>query len=86
MKSAASGLVAGINAARYLLGLDPVIFPEVTAIGSLARYITHADPRYFQPMNITFGLFPPIEEKVRKKREKNEKIVQRSLNTILNFT
>ncbi len=86
VESAASGLVAGINAARYLLGLDPVIFPEVTAIGSLARYITHADPRYFQPMNITFGLFPPIEEKVRKKREKNEKIVQRSLNTILNFT
>ncbi len=73
VESAASGLVAGINAARYLLGLDPVIFPEVTAIGSLARYITHADPRYFQPMNITFGLFPPIEEKVRKKKRKKRK-------------
>ena len=86
VESAASGLVAGINAGRYVLGMDPITFPNVTAIGSLAHYITHADPRYFQPMNITFGLFPPIEEKVRKKREKNEKIVQRSLNTILNFT
>ncbi len=86
VESAASGLVAGINAARYVHGMDLIMFPEVTAIGSLARYITHADPRYFQPMNITFGLFPPIEEKVSKKREKNEKIVQRSLNTILNFT
>ena len=82
---AASGLVAGINAARYVRGDEQIVFPRETAIGSLAYYITHADARYFQPMNITFGLFPPIDEKKRKKQEKNEMMVQRSLNTILNF-
>ena len=85
VESAASGLVAGINAARYVRGDEQIVFPRETAIGSLAYYITHADARYFQPMNITFGLFPPIDEKKRKKQEKNEMMVQRSLNTILNF-
>ncbi len=85
VESAASGLVAGVNAARMALGDQPVAFPRETAIGSLAHYITQADARYFQPMNVTFGLLPAIEQKVKSKKEKNQMIVQRSLEIILNF-
>ena len=52
VESAASGLVAGINAARLFKGESEAIFPETTAIGSLAHYITHADSKHFQPMNV----------------------------------
>lgn len=86
VESAAAGLAAGVNAARRHLGKEPLVFPEESAIGSLAYYITHTDAENFQPMNITFGLFPPIEQKVHSKREKNEKIVARALSTIQNFT
>ncbi len=86
VESAAAGLVAGVNAARRYLGREPVVFPKESAIGSLAHYITHTDAENFQPMNVTFGLFPPIEQKVHSKREKNEKIVARALSTIQNFT
>ncbi|MCY0875322.1 MAG: methylenetetrahydrofolate--tRNA-(uracil(54)-C(5))-methyltransferase (FADH(2)-oxidizing) TrmFO [Firmicutes bacterium] len=85
VESAAAGLLAGFNAGRLALGKETVEAPRTTAIGSLAYYITHADPEHFQPMNVTFGLFPPVEERIRSKREKNEKIVARSLETIQNF-
>ncbi|MCY0892099.1 MAG: methylenetetrahydrofolate--tRNA-(uracil(54)-C(5))-methyltransferase (FADH(2)-oxidizing) TrmFO [Acidibacillus sp.] len=85
VESAASGLVAGINAARLANGQDTLVFPRETAIGSLAHYITHADANHFQPMNATFGLLPLPEEKFRSKKEKNEKIVAKSLDTIQNF-
>lgn len=85
IESAASGLVAGINAARLARMVESVEFPRDTAIGSLAYYISHADPQNFQPMNITFGLFPPISEKFHGKRDKYEKLVNRSINTIQNF-
>ena len=62
IESAASGLAAGINAALLLQGREPLVWPTATALGALTRYITSANPRYFQPMNITFGLFPPLAQ------------------------
>ena len=56
VESAGSGLIAGINAANLALGKEPILFPHETALGSMARYITEADPKNFQPMNINFGL------------------------------
>jgi methylenetetrahydrofolate--tRNA-(uracil-5-)-methyltransferase len=85
VESAASGLVAGINAARLVIGEDPIEFPHETAIGSMARYITTANPKSFQPMNANFGLFPELPEKIRGKKERNEKHAERALGTIQNF-
>ncbi|MGN7174916.1 methylenetetrahydrofolate--tRNA-(uracil(54)-C(5))-methyltransferase (FADH(2)-oxidizing) TrmFO [Paenibacillus sp. FSL R5-0490] len=85
VESAASGLVAGINAARLVTGEDPIEFPHETAIGSMARYITTANPKSFQPMNANFGLFPELPEKIRGKKERNEKHAERALGTIQNF-
>jgi methylenetetrahydrofolate--tRNA-(uracil-5-)-methyltransferase len=85
VESAASGLVAGINAAHLLLGKELVVFPQETAIGSMAHYITSANPKHFQPMNANFGLFAPLEETIKDKKQKNEKYAQRALETIQNF-
>ncbi|MCL5290386.1 MAG: methylenetetrahydrofolate--tRNA-(uracil(54)-C(5))-methyltransferase (FADH(2)-oxidizing) TrmFO [Eubacteriales bacterium] len=85
VESAASGLVAGINAAGLTLEKDTVVFPPETAHGSLSRYITTADPRRFQPMNVTFGLFPPLEERIRDKKEKNRRLAERALKALDRF-
>ncbi|EZP78028.1 hypothetical protein H839_04799 [Parageobacillus genomosp. 1] len=85
VESAASGLVAGINAARLVLGQELVVFPPETAIGSMAHYITSADPKHFQPMNANFGLFAPLGEKIKDKQRRNERYAQRALDTIQNF-
>lgn len=86
VESAASGLIAGMNAARYALGAEPLTFPQETALGSMANYITTADFRHFQPMNANFGLFPSLGEKIRNKKEKNEAIAKRALEQIQNFS
>ncbi|MBN6185841.1 FADH(2)-oxidizing methylenetetrahydrofolate--tRNA-(uracil(54)-C(5))-methyltransferase TrmFO [Aneurinibacillus sp. BA2021] len=86
VESAASGLVAGINAGRLARGLEPLVFPGDTAIGSMAHYITTANPENFQPMNANFGLFPPLEKKVRNKKERYEQYAQRALDKIQNFS
>lgn len=65
--NAASGLLAGINAARMQLGQHPLILPTNTMIGALAHYVTHADAKTFQPMKANFGLFTPPEGKMGKK-------------------
>lgn len=70
VESAAMGLVAGFNAARLALGKSPFILPPTTAHGALCRYITTADPGNFQPMNVNFGIFPPLEGKVPRKARK----------------
>ncbi|TDL35053.1 FADH(2)-oxidizing methylenetetrahydrofolate--tRNA-(uracil(54)-C(5))-methyltransferase TrmFO [Jeotgalibacillus sp. S-D1] len=85
VESAASGLVAGINAAKLALGEEPVLFPAETAIGSMARYITQANTKNFQPMNANFGLFPDLEEKVKSKKERAEQHANRAIETIQNF-
>ncbi|WP_026585547.1 FADH(2)-oxidizing methylenetetrahydrofolate--tRNA-(uracil(54)-C(5))-methyltransferase TrmFO [Bacillus sp. J33] len=85
VESAASGLVAGINAARLVRGESPIEFPPETAIGSMARYITTANPKNFQPMNANFGLLPDLPVKIKGKKERNEKHAERALETIQNF-
>jgi methylenetetrahydrofolate--tRNA-(uracil-5-)-methyltransferase len=85
VESAASGLIAGINAARLVLDQETLEFPHETAMGSMARYITTANPKNFQPMNANFGLFPELSEKIRGKKERNEQHANRALETIQNF-
>ena len=85
VESAGSGLLAGINAAKLALDEELIVLPPETALGSMARYITEADPRNFQPMNVNFGLFPNLEKKVRDKKERTEQLANRALTTIQNF-
>lgn len=85
VESAASGLIAGINAARVAQGQEPIVLPEQTTLGSMAKYITTADFKHFQPMNANFGLFPPLETRIRSKKEKNEAIANRALEGIEQF-
>lgn len=82
VESASNGIVAGINAARMVLGEECLVFPQETATGSLCRYITSAHPVNFQPMNITFGLLPPAERRIRNKKEKNLYLAQRALKQL----
>ncbi|MBS4022439.1 MAG: methylenetetrahydrofolate--tRNA-(uracil(54)-C(5))-methyltransferase (FADH(2)-oxidizing) TrmFO [Dethiobacter sp.] len=70
VESAAMGLLAGINATRLIKNTDPLIPPDETAHGSLCRYITSADPENFQPMNVNFGIFPPLPGRIAKKERK----------------
>jgi methylenetetrahydrofolate--tRNA-(uracil-5-)-methyltransferase len=77
--SAASGLVAGVNAARLIVGQPPVEFPPTTMIGALCSYICNADPNDFQPMKANFGLLPPLSRRVRKKRERYAAYAGRAL-------
>ncbi|WP_243296386.1 FADH(2)-oxidizing methylenetetrahydrofolate--tRNA-(uracil(54)-C(5))-methyltransferase TrmFO [Bacillus litorisediminis] len=85
VESAASGLVAGINAARLAQGQEPLVFPEETAMGSMAHYITSTNAKTFQPMNVNFGLFKPLEQTIKNKQERNEQLANRALETIQNF-
>ncbi|MBW3113882.1 MULTISPECIES: FADH(2)-oxidizing methylenetetrahydrofolate--tRNA-(uracil(54)-C(5))-methyltransferase TrmFO [Bacillaceae] len=85
VESAASGLIAGINAAKLANEEKPLVFPYDTAIGSMARYITTANKHNFQPMNANFGLFPDLPKKVKGKKERNEQHANRALETIQNF-
>ena len=71
VESIATGLMAGIHAAALAAGAEPVAPPRPTAFGSLAHYVTHADPRNFQPANITFDLLPPLEQKIRDRQERH---------------
>ena len=82
VESAASGLVAGMNAARLAHGQKTLAFPADTAHGALCRYITHAAAKHFQPMNITFGLMPPLEIRVKDKKQKNSLIAERALQSL----
>ena len=82
VESAAAGLMAGVNAARLVRGLSPEAFPPETAHGALAHYITTADPLHFQPMNVNFGLMPPLSERVRDKKLKKQKIAERALSSL----
>lgn len=85
VESAASGLMAGLAAARAVLELPEVEFPDVTAHGALANYISNPTIENFQPMNINFGLIPPLTVRIRKKREKNAQIAARALEALDGF-
>jgi methylenetetrahydrofolate--tRNA-(uracil-5-)-methyltransferase len=70
IESAATGMLAGINAARLLAGDEPVVPPITTALGSLLAYITDSERKRFQPMNVNFGLMPPLAKRLRGKQKK----------------
>ncbi|SDB90071.1 FADH(2)-oxidizing methylenetetrahydrofolate--tRNA-(uracil(54)-C(5))-methyltransferase TrmFO [Shouchella lonarensis] len=82
VESAAAGLVAGLNAYRLTQQQPLVTFPEETMIGSLAHYITTANPDNFQPMNANFGLVPPLEIRIKAKKERYEALAARALSAI----
>lgn len=82
VESAASGLLAGLELSRRLRGLPPLDFPPETAIGALANYISNPAVTDFQPMNVNFGIMPPLGERVKGKRNKNAALSQRSLDLI----
>ena len=82
VESAASGMLAGIETAAEILGLPAVDFPQETAIGALAQYISGGSVGAFQPMNINFGIIKPLEYRVKGKRNKNAEISARSLRII----
>lgn len=85
VESAASGLMAGINAARLLAGKETVVFPPETAHGALCHYITTSEAKSFQPMNITYGLLPSLPDKVKEKRERNRRLSERALAVLSVF-
>ena len=82
VESAASGFLAGVETARRLMGKPAVDFPQETAIGALGLYISNQSVTAFQPMNINFGIMPPLGYKVKGKRNKNAALSQRSLDII----
>ena len=82
VESAASGLLAGIETARELLGCPPFDFPKETAVGALAIYCSGGAVSAFQPMNINFGIIEPLVGRVKGKRNKNLAISERSLSII----
>ena len=85
VESAASGLVAGINAAHLIMGKELVEFSNETAIGSMAHYITETNKKNFQPMNANFGLLKDLGVKIKNKQERNEQYALRALETIRNI-
>ena len=85
VESAASGLMAGLHAARAVLGLPAIDFPAETAHGALANYISNPAVENFQPMNINFGLIPPLAVRIRKKKEKNAQLAARALEQLQNL-
>jgi methylenetetrahydrofolate--tRNA-(uracil-5-)-methyltransferase len=85
IESAASGLLAGLNAWRRLSQMTSLIFPSVTALGGLARHLEGSPSENFQPMNINFGLLPPLTMRIRNKRERNARISERALESLSEF-
>ena len=82
VESAASGFLVGVETARRLAGKEPIDFPKETAIGALGLYVSNQSIGNFQPMNINFGIIPPLDHRVKGKRNKNAEISQRSLAII----
>jgi methylenetetrahydrofolate--tRNA-(uracil-5-)-methyltransferase len=82
VESAASGLVAGLNAARLVLGVPPRALPRESAIGALGYYVSHADPRHYDPSNITFGIMPPLEAPPRARKERQLATSARALEAL----
>ena len=82
MESAASGIMAGINAVRYANGIEPLKLPDTTMIGALSAYISDETVKNFQPMGANFGVLPTLETKIRDKRERYAALSERALNDL----
>ena len=85
VESIATGMLAGIHAAALVAGETPVAPPRATALGSLVHYITHADPRKFQPANITFDLLPALDKKVRDRSLRHQMQCELALHRLQNW-
>lgn len=82
VESASSGIVAGINAAKHLLGKTPVVFPSSTATGALAHHVSSFSGKDFQPMNINFGIIDGLDCRIKNKKERYQKISERALKNM----
>ena len=82
VESCASGFLAGVELARRLNGQTPIDFPAETAIGALGLYVSNGSVGDFQPMNINFGIIPPLDHRVKGKRNKNAELSRRSLDIL----
>lgn len=85
MGNAATGLLAGLNAARLIQGQEPLVLPPTTMLGALCHYVTHAAEQDFQPMKANFGLLPPLDEPLRNKRARYQAYAARALNDLAAF-
>lgn len=85
MESAASGILAGINAARYLNDESSLVLPNTTMMGALAGYISDRSVKNFQPMGANFGILPPLEEHIRDKKARYEELSRRALESLGGF-
>lgn len=85
MESAASGIMAGLNAAERLDGKETKVLPETTMIGALSRYVANGGVGPFQPMGANFGILPPLEQHIRDKRERYAALAQRALEDLQSF-
>jgi methylenetetrahydrofolate--tRNA-(uracil-5-)-methyltransferase len=79
VESAASGLLAGLHAAALVRGEPLRVPPRTTALGALSHYVSHADPRGYQPTNITFGIMAPLDRPPRGRQSRNEALADRAL-------
>jgi methylenetetrahydrofolate--tRNA-(uracil-5-)-methyltransferase len=82
VESSASGLIAGVNAARLALGLEPTAPPRTTAIGALGYYVSHADPKHYDPSNITFGIMPALDPAPKGKKDRQLALSDRALRDL----
>jgi methylenetetrahydrofolate--tRNA-(uracil-5-)-methyltransferase len=82
VESAASGLIAGRNAARLVRGQAPTAPPRTTAIGALGYYVSHAEARHYQPSNITFGIMPPLASPPSSRADRQMATSQRALSDL----
>ena len=82
MESAASGMVAGLNAVRELRGLPPLLLPRQTMMGALAAVVSDSAAADFQPMGANFGILPPLPEPVRDKRQRYAALARRALDSL----
>ncbi|MCK4257531.1 MAG: methylenetetrahydrofolate--tRNA-(uracil(54)-C(5))-methyltransferase (FADH(2)-oxidizing) TrmFO [Halanaerobiales bacterium] len=85
VESVAMGIIAGLNAVRLIQKKELLIFPKETAHGALTHYITAANQKSFQPMNINFGILPPLKEKIKDKKLKKETVSKRGLEFLNHF-
>jgi methylenetetrahydrofolate--tRNA-(uracil-5-)-methyltransferase len=82
VESAASGLIAGRNAARLVLGLPPLAPPRTTAIGAISHYVSHADAAHYQPTNVTFGIIPPLAAPPSSRHDRQLATSERALGDL----
>ena len=82
VESAASGLIAGLNAVALVRGAETSAPPRTTALGALAYYVSHADPTSYQPTNVTFGLFPSLDKPPRGRQARRQALAQRALKDL----